>query len=177
MQGGLVRMTLSQRNIRLVASLEQSERAKRSATESIIDGLATWSGQPSFPLIHGAWFGIWIAYNLLATQPFDPYPFTFLTMVVSLEAILLASFVLAAQNRMTREADRRAQLDLQLDMLAEQEVTAILRSLDALARHSGVDLAQTVPEMPELLSDTRVDRLANALAGQDRALNEKPPRR
>lgn len=161
-------MTLSQRNIRLVEMLERSERRRRTAVESAIDGLAWWAGQPSFALLHLSWFAGWIACNSVATQPFDPYPFTFLTMVVSLEAILLASFVLAAQNRMSQEADRRAQLDLQLDMLSEQELTAILRGLDALARHNGLDLAQSVPQLPELLSDTRVDRLARALAAHSK---------
>lgn len=153
----------SERNIRLVATLERSERDKRSRIECAIDRLASWAGKPSFALAHVIWFGAWIAYNRLAPEPFDPYPFTFLTLVVSLEAILLTSFVLAAQDRMTKEADRRTQLDLQLDMLSEQEVTAILRSLNALARHSGLDLNAAVPEMPDLVSDTRVDRLARAL--------------
>jgi uncharacterized membrane protein len=161
-------MTLSQRNIRLVEMLERSERKRRTVVESAIDRLAWWAGQPSFALLHVAWFAAWIAYNSLTPRPFDPYPFTFLTMVVSLEAILLASFVLAAQNRMTREADRRAQLDLQLDMLSEQELTALLRSLDALARHNGLDLTPSVPQLAELLSDTRVDRLAKALAAHAR---------
>lgn len=76
--------------------------------------------------------------------------------------------MVAAQNRMSQEADRRAQLDLQLDMLSEQELTAILRSLDALARHNGLDITHSVPQLPELLSDTRVDRLARALSAHSK---------
>ena len=108
-----------------------------------------------------------MAFNAWSAKPFDPYPFTFLTLVVSLEAILLSSFVLAAQDRMTREADRRAKLDLQIDMLAEQELTAILRSIVAVAEHSGVDLTDAVPQLRELTSDTRIDRLARRLADAD----------
>ena len=157
------------RNVAAVAQLEHSERLRRTATERAIDRLAAWAGHPSFPLVHIAWFAAWIGFNLLSAKPFDPYPFTFLTMVVSLEAILLTSFVLAAQDRMTREADRRAKLDLQVDMLAEQELTAILRSVAALAEKSGVDLTGVAPNLQELTSDTRIDRLARRLADAENA--------
>ena len=157
------------RNVAAVVQLEHSEWLRRTATERAIDRLATWAGHPSFALVHVAWFAAWIGFNLWAARPFDPYPFTFLTLVVSLEAILLTSFVLAAQDRMTREADRRAKLDLQVDMLAEQELTAILRGIGALAEKSGVDLTGVVPNLQELTSDTRIDRLARRLADAENA--------
>jgi len=157
------------RNVAAVAQLEQSERLRRTAVERAIDRLGIWAGHSSFPLLHVGWFAGWIIFNLWSARPFDPYPFTFLTLVVSLEAILLTSFVLAAQDRMTREADRRAKLDLQIDMLAEQELTAILRGIGAIARHSGVDLTEAVPNLAELTSDTRIDRLARRLAEVDDA--------
>src|SRR5688572_29417165 len=157
------------RNVAAVVQLERSERHRRSALERAIDRLAIWAGRPSFPLVHVLWFAAWITFNAWSARPFDPYPFTFLTLVVSLEAILLGSFVLAAQDRMTREADRRAKLDLQIDMLAEQELTAILRSVVALAEHSGVDVTGVVPQFRELTSDTRIDRLARRLADADNA--------
>lgn len=157
------------RNVAAVVQLERSERLRRTALERAIDRLARWAGRPSFPLLHLVWFGGWVTFNVWSAKPFDPYPFTFLTLVVSLEAILLSSFVLAAQDRMTREADRRAKLDLQIDMLAEQELTAILRSIVAVAEHSGVDLKDAVPQLRELTSDTRIDRLARRLADADDA--------
>jgi uncharacterized membrane protein len=162
------------RNVEAVAQLDRSERLRRTITERAIDRLATWAGRPSFPLVHLAWFGAWVSFNVWSPRPFDPYPFTFLTLVVSLEAILLTSFVLAAQDRMTREADRRAKLDLQIDMLAEQELTAILRSVAALAKHSGLDLKDVVPQLPALTSDTRIDRLAQRLADADDLLHGGP---
>ncbi len=88
--------------------------------------------------------------------------------MVSLEAILLTSFVLSAEVRMTTEADRRAKLDLQIDMLAEQELTAILRSPKAIADHSGIDLRAVVPDLSELTSDTRIDRLSKRLADAEK---------
>jgi uncharacterized membrane protein len=159
------------RNVAAVAKLEQRERLRRTPIERAIDRLAVWAGHPSFPLLHVAWFAAWTGFNVWSARPFDAYPFTFLTLVVSLEAILLSSFVLAAQDRMTREADRRAKLDLQIDMLAEQELTAILRGIGALAKHSGLDLRDAVPDLEELTSDTRVDRLARRLADADKVVD------
>ena len=158
----------AEQNVLAIATLEHSERRRRTALQCAIDRVAQWAGHPSFAIVHAVWFAMWIAINLLSSRRFDPYPFTFLTLVVSLEAILLTSFVLAAQDRMTREADRRAKLDLQIDMLAEQELTAILRSINALASHSGVDLTGAVPNLSELTSDTRIDRLAKRLADAER---------
>ena len=157
------------RNVAAVAQLEQTERLRRTAIERVIDRVATWAGHTSFPLLHLGWFAVWIGFNVWSLEPFDPYPFTFLTLVVSLEAILLTSFVLAAQDRMTKQADRQGKLDLQIDMLAEQELTAILRSIGALADHSGVDLTGVVPNLKELTSDTQIDRLARRLADAEDA--------
>jgi uncharacterized membrane protein len=157
------------KNVAAVSQLEQRERLRRTPIESAIDRVGIWAGHPSFPLLHVAWFASWIAFNVWSTRPFDPYPFTFLTLVVSLEAILLTSFVLAAQDRMTRQADLRAKLNLQVDILAEQELTAILRSVCALADHSGVDLSGVAPDLQQLTSDTRIDRLARRLAEDDNA--------
>ena len=84
----------------------------------------TWIG------LNVGWFG--------GVEPFDPFPFPFLTMTVSLEAIFLALFVLASQNRLARQSDMRAHLNLQIDLLAEREMTAVLRLLQDLTAHSGV---------------------------------------
>jgi uncharacterized membrane protein len=153
----------AEKNVRAVVNLERSKRIGRTRLECLIDRSAEWAGHPSFPIAHALWFGAWLTFNLLSPRAFDPYPFILLTLVVSLEAILLTSFVLAAQDRMTKEADQRAKLNLQVDILAEQELTAILRGISALAKHSGVDLAREVPNLAELTSDTRIDRLARRL--------------
>lgn len=163
----------AEKNVRAVASLEHSERLGRTRLECFIDRVAVWAGHPSFPMLHVAWFAAWVAFNVLSPSRFDPYPFTLLTLVVSLEAILMTSFVLAAQDRTNREAERRGKLDLQINMLAEQELTAILRGIHALAKHSGLDLADTVPQLPELASDTRVDHLAKHLADAEQSVAAK----
>ena len=77
--------------------------------------------------VHVVWFVIWVTINsgLTFIKPFDPFPFTLLTTIVSLEAIFLTLFVLASENRLTQDAERRGQLDLQVNLLAEQEMTMV----------------------------------------------------
>lgn len=154
----------SRKNIVAVSSLEQAERRKEGWLLSVIDSVAGWAARPSFIVFHASWFLLWVLANTLRANPFDPYPFSFLTLVVSLEAILLTAFILMAQDRMSREADRRAQIDLQVDLLAEQELTAILQALCLLGERSGVELRSRIPGIEGLLKPTDVRKLADALA-------------
>lgn len=160
------------RNVHLVAKLEYAERLNRSRLERVSDALGRWAGNPAFALTHIIAFTAWITYNLTTPDPFDPFPFNMLGTLVSLEAIVLTSFVLAAQDLMNKEADRRAKLNLQIDMLAEQELTAILRSIAALAENAGVDLSAKVPDFHSLTTDTRVDRLAKSLEESETLIAE-----
>ena len=95
-----------------------------------------------FVYIHLIWIGSWVVVNLgwLGIRPFDPYPFGLLTMIGSLEAIFLSTFVLISQNRMAAAADRRAELDLQISLLSEHEVTQAIKMLDAIVQHLGVPI-------------------------------------
>ena len=92
-------------------------------------------------------------------RPFDPYPFTFLTLMVSLEAIFLAIFVLASQNRMTRMSEQRAHLDFQINMLAEQENTKILALLQAIAHSLGLEGKARDAKVEQLVEETDPDAL------------------
>jgi uncharacterized membrane protein len=114
--------------------------------------------------VHAAWFFVWIAANvqLLGLPAFDPYPFSLLTTIVSLEAIFLTLFVLISQNRMTKEADRRTELDLQVNLLAEKETTMILRILNEISKHLGTTGAAS-RELADLLQDTRLDVISRKL--------------
>ena len=85
---------------------------------------------------------------------FDPFPFPFLTMVVSLEAIFLALFVLASQNRLSRQSDQRSHLDLQINLLAEREMTAVLQLLEDMASHLKVRTSVKASEVRELARKT-----------------------
>jgi uncharacterized membrane protein len=102
-----------------------------------------------FVLVHAAAFGGWILVNLGAlplVRPWDPFPFVMLAMIAAVEAIFLSTFVLISQNRMAAAQDRRADLDLQINLLAEYEVTKVLTIADAIARRLGV----VVPEQDSL---------------------------
>ena len=101
--------------------------------------------------LHAVWFIVWITINLRwipGVKPFDPFPFGLLTMIVSLEAIFLSTFVLVSQNRMTVLADKRADLDLQINLLSEYEVTRILTLVDATAVASVSPCPRTTSRPP-----------------------------
>src|SRR3954449_379429 len=116
---------VAEENIRAVARLQEQSSGRRSASERFADAVSRLVVREGMVAAHAVWFAVWTAINtghLRFMRPFDPYPFTLLTTIVSLEAIFLTLFVLASQNRMTQEADRRAHLDLQVNLLSEQEM-------------------------------------------------------
>src|SRR4051812_40005072 len=118
-------------NIRAVARVEKAALSARSVAERWSVAITTVAGSGWVIGVHVVWFAAWLVVNLGWTEwkPFDPFPFSLLTAIVSLEAIFLTLFVLAAQNRLSQETDKRAHLDLQVDMLAEQEMTIVLQML------------------------------------------------
>ena len=117
-------------------------------------------------VLHLVWFGAWVFANvgvIPRIRPFDPFPFPFLTMTVSLEAIFLALFVLASQNRLARQADKRSHLDLQVDLLAEREMTAVLQLLQDIARHHNVQTTVTSEQLQDLIKKTDLQRLTTRM--------------
>ena len=155
-----------ERNVRTVAKLERDAMAERTTTDRLSDGITRVAGSAGFVAVHAIGFAVWIALNVGAVPkvaPFDPYPFSFLTLVVSLEAIFLAIFVLMSQNRMSRMADRRAHLDLQVDLLSERENTVMLHMLRSLCETQGIRLDDLDREAQDLLTETDVTALASDL--------------
>jgi uncharacterized membrane protein len=130
-----------EKNIHTIADIRKNTASQRTTEERIADAITDFSGRMYFVYFHLVWFTIWIVINLglFGFKPFDPFPFGLLTMIVSLEAIFLATFVLISQNRLSAEADRRADLDLQMDLLAEHELTRALRMLDAIQDKLGIE--------------------------------------
>jgi uncharacterized membrane protein len=102
--------------------------------QKIADGIAWFSGSMPFLIINGAWFIIWIALNTLplGIKAFDPYPFGFLTMIVSLEAIFLSCFVLISQNRQTEKDRVRSDIEYEVNIKAELEVAHLHEKTDRL---------------------------------------------
>jgi uncharacterized membrane protein len=123
-----------ERNIDTIAQLRRESEDARSVQEHLADLISRFSGSMPFIILHAVWFPLWMVWNLgwLGLKPFDPFPFGLLTMVVSLEAIFLSTFVLLSQNREAQVADRRAELDLQINLLSEYEITRVLKLLDAV---------------------------------------------
>ena len=130
------------RNIRTLVELRQQAKRRQSVQDRMADAITRFTGSMAFVYIHLAWIGSWVIVNLgwLGIRPFDPYPFGLLTMIGSLEAIFLSTFVLISQNRMAAAADRRAELDLQISLLSEHEVTQAIKMLDAIVQHLGVPI-------------------------------------
>ena len=130
----------TENNILKIMQIEKSQRAERSFGERLSEWIALFCGSMIFVYVHIAWFGGWVIYNsVLRIAPFDPFPYTFLTLVVSLEAIFLSTFILISQNHDTLLAERRNQFDLQINLLAEQENTKMLELLGRIAEKVGVD--------------------------------------
>jgi uncharacterized membrane protein len=96
-------------------------------------------------------------------KPFDPFPFGILALVISSESVLLTIFVLISQNRMARQADRRSHLDLQVGMLAEQELTAMLQMQHKICQRLGIEPASTAHELKNFSDATDVSKLASEL--------------
>jgi uncharacterized membrane protein len=156
------------RGIRDVAHLERLAMHARSPVDRVAAAITRWAGSARALVVHTVWFGVWIIVNAgaLKVEPFDPFPFSLLTTIVSLEAIFLTLFVLISQNRMSHEADRRAELDLQINLLAEKEATMVLRILRDISSHLGLK-GEGSKELRELLKETKIEDLADKL---DRAL-------
>jgi uncharacterized membrane protein len=151
-------------NVERVAKLEAEALGARSLGERCAAVLMRFAGTVTFAAIHFVCFALWIAVNsgvVPGIRPFDPYPFSFLTLVVSLEAIFLSIWILIVQNQMQRLADRRANLDLQINMLAEQESTAAIRMLQRITEHLGIPADDTVDAA--LAEETDVERIVTAI--------------
>ena len=123
------------------------------------------AGTGLFAGLHVVWFAGWIAWNtgLVASwRPVDPFPFSFLTLVVSLEAIFLTLFVLMSQNNLTRQSERRAHLDLQVNLLAEQESTRTVALLERIAQRLNIPLPSDSGEQ-ELAAPTDIREVVSTL--------------
>ncbi len=119
-------MSVVHRNVRALADLRAREEQRRKPSDRVADAVTAFAGSMWCVYVHALWFGGWLVWNsgkLPRVAPFDPFPFVMLAMIASVEAIFLSTFILISQNRMQRLADRRAELDLQISLLTEHELT------------------------------------------------------
>jgi uncharacterized membrane protein len=165
---------VTRENVQAMRKLEEAAMAKRTGADRVAAAIARFCGSMTFVWIHVAAFSAWIGYNSLPWfKPFDPYPFTFLTLIVSLEAIFLATFILISQNYDMRVSERRNQLDLQINLLAEQENTKALQILERIARKVGAHLGDD-PQVRALEEATRPDALAQQIEDAEEAVKAPP---
>ncbi len=150
-------------NIRSVVELEQSFEQHRSPKDMIADVIGGFSGSIWFVVIHVVIFTLWFLVNsrfFHLFPHFDPYPFILLAMAVSVEGVLLSTFVLMKQNRMQQRSDARDHLNLQIDLLAEKEVTKALQLLRAICKRLEISEPEMDAELREMSDNTSVDSLA-----------------
>jgi uncharacterized membrane protein len=154
------------RNIETVAQLEEEFLRSRSLADKISDVIAGFVGSILFVAIHLVWFAGWVLINLHLVPflpAFDPYPYQLLCMLVSLEGVLLSTFVLIKQNRMSQRADHRSHLDLQVNLLSEKEVTKLIQMQRLICRRLGISETESDAEVLELSESTAVENLAKEL--------------
>jgi uncharacterized membrane protein len=156
-----------------IVRMENRDRVHMGLSDELAHRVTAFSGSMLYVWLHVVWFSIWIAVNisLLVFAPFDPYPFGLLTMIVSLEAIFLSTFVLITQNRQAIAADRRAKVDLQVNMIAEREITKMMKMVAHLHEHIGGDGARHDPELEDMRRPTHVEKLAEAVDEAEREID------
>lgn len=125
------------KNTAAIAEMQRKITEARSLGGRISDAITDFTGSMAFVYVHVVWFTVWILLNvglihIPNVSEFDKFPFSLLTMIVSLEAIFLSTFVLISQNRLAAASEKRAELDLQVNLLAEQKATKVLEMLDQI---------------------------------------------
>ena len=161
-----------ERNIQALLARRQAEERDRSTQQRVADAITRFTGSLLFVYIHLALFGAWIVCNLpgIPLPKFDP-SFVVLAMFASVEAIFLSTFVLISQNRMAARSEMRADLDLQISLLAEHEVTRLITLVKAIAEHQGVHVAKH-DELPELEQDVAPEKVLDAMESHERAAEQ-----
>ena len=147
--GGLA--TALERNIEALAERRRQEQASASGQDRVAQAITRFAGSMPFVYLHLALVVGWVAVNLgfvPGVRPFDP-TFVILATIASVEAIFISTFIMISQNRAAAAAERRADLHLQTSLLAEHEVTKLIRLTTKIAQQLGIEEARD-PELQEL---------------------------
>lgn len=149
----------------IIKSFKAEANARRTFSEKIADALTDKLGSMLFLIINAVFFFIWIILHtgiFPEATKFDPYPFNFLTLVVSLEAIFLAVIVLISQNRSAKVDELREEITLQIDTIAEEEISKLLELQIKILQKQGIDLSKD-PELLEMIEPTSPEKIERAL--------------
>ncbi|RYG47225.1 DUF1003 domain-containing protein [bacterium] len=142
------------RNIDALQEVEAESRKHRTLEDRAVDAVTAFAGSTWFVYLHAGILLFWLLANtgkIPGLRPWDPYPFVMLAMAASVEAIFVSTFVLIGQNRAAVLAEKRAELDLQVNLLAEHEMTRLVQMVDAICRK--MDIGPGVPDLSELKRD------------------------
>jgi uncharacterized membrane protein len=154
-------------NIAAIARIEQASLENQSLGDRLAGAIGLFVGSIKFVLVQVAFFAGWIVLNRPASPlRFDPFPHSWLMLIVGLEAILLSTFVLIKQQQMQKLADRRAHLNLQIGLLVESEMTKVLTTFQAVIEHLGVPGLDNDEELRDLSTRTEVEQVAQVLDEQ-----------
>lgn len=159
--------TISRRRA-MVQSIKAKANMRRSGSEKFADWMTEFFGTIEFLWFNIIWFVVWLLINTGAIPflpIFDPFPFGVLTMVVSLEAIFLAVIVLISQNRAARISELREEIDIQVNIIAETEITKIIKLVIVLLEKNGVSVS-TDPELRKMLSPIDMEHIEQELEKQ-----------
>ena len=158
---------LTRRNVEMIRQLEQAAKQERTKSDLVAEAVANFCGSMTFVWVHVVWFSAWVAMNVVpGITHVDPFPFTFLTLVVSLEAIFLSTFILISQNHDTKISERRNHLDLQINLLSEQENTKMIVMLKSIAAKVGAELPDD-PHLQALSEETAPEKLVKQIESRE----------
>ena len=156
----------SESHIDSIVRQEEEALERRSSSERLADAVGGFAGSLPFIAVHLVFLLAWLLVNdgeIPWARPFDPYPFSLLGVIVAVEAVILSSFILMRQNRMMRRGERRDHLNLQVDLLAEKEITKVLQMVRAICGHMGLQNIVADKEIRELSETTSIESLSQTL--------------
>jgi uncharacterized membrane protein len=152
------------RNIEVLRERRRHEEANASAQDRLALAISRFSGSMRFVYVHALAYGFWIIANLGWVPGLKPWDSTFvvLAMIASVEAIFLSTFILITQNRMAAAADRRAELDMQIGLLSEAEITKLVQLVTEIAERMDVPAARQ-PELEEMKKQVAPEDVLDAI--------------
>jgi uncharacterized membrane protein len=149
-----------------IVKQEEEVLERRSHSERFADSVGVFAGSLTFVVLHLLFLVAWVLMNsgkVSGVRPFDRYPFSLLGVIVAVEAVILSSFILMRQNRMMRRGERRDHLNLQVDLLAEKEITTVLQMVRAICGKMGLQNIAADKDIRELSQNTSIESLSQSL--------------
>jgi uncharacterized membrane protein len=166
---------LTRHNVEAISKMERAAEEQRTFGERVADGFAAVVGSWTFIIVQTALLAAWLIVNVVAwAYRWDPYPFILLNLVLSFQAAYAGPIIMMSQNRQSRLSEQRNHLDLQINLLAEQETTEILRLLRKLCEQQGIPL-EGEPNIAAFEQATKPERVIRQIEQIAKASREGPP--